>query len=69
VTFMAYRDWRSAEAASDPLLERRLGLFIKILRSPRQQFALRFEEQLDALPRVGDQAGAGACGFEHARRG
>jgi len=44
VTFMAYRDWPSAEAASDPLLEQRLGVFSKILRSWRSQFALRFDE-------------------------
>ncbi|HSJ76787.1 MAG TPA: hypothetical protein VK899_11530 [Gemmatimonadales bacterium] len=44
VTLMAYRDWRRAEAASDPLLERRLGLFSKILRSPRERFGLQFEE-------------------------
>jgi CRP/FNR family transcriptional regulator len=44
VTFLAYRDWPSAEAASDPLLEQRLGLFSKILRSSRSQFALGFDE-------------------------
>jgi len=47
VTSIAYRDWPSAEAAPDPLLEQRLGLFIKILSSPRQQFALRFEEHAE----------------------
>ncbi len=44
MTFRAYRDWPSAEAASEPLLEGRLGLFSKILRSARPRFALRFEE-------------------------
>ncbi len=44
MTFMAYRNWRNAEADADPLLERRLRLFTQIMRSPRQEFALQFEE-------------------------
>jgi CRP-like cAMP-binding protein len=44
VTSIAYRDWSGAGAAADPLLDQRLGLFIKILRSPQPQFGLRFEE-------------------------
>jgi CRP/FNR family cyclic AMP-dependent transcriptional regulator len=41
---MAYRNWRNAEADADPLLERRLRLFTQIMRSPRQEFALHFEQ-------------------------
>src|SRR5712671_1471021 len=33
-----------------------------------QHFAMRFKKLLDAVPRVGDQASAGARSFEDARR-